>query len=204
MIFAIPLLAFAAALPQALPPTEEASPCSHGTRYYWDGRFSPGQRWAYHSRSVDAGSVVTIVEIDNVPEIGEVVHVIVDRVGSVGGKSRTWNLGVEHFAIKRDSLDASVVQLIDSVPAPTVGPEYLNWHRNCVALTYATTVADTLTTLGQLRCEQQAKHSTYPPQSCKINPASPTPTSVAPVRSISMPASPGPTADAHPSNQQSP
>jgi hypothetical protein len=119
MIFAIPLLAFAAALPQALSPVEEVNPCNHDIRYYWDARFSPGQRWTYHSRSVDAGSVVTIVEVDNMPEFGEVVHVIVDHVHSVdeNGKPRPGGAGVEHFAIKRDSLDASVVQWIDSVPS---------------------------------------------------------------------------------------
>lgn len=172
MIFAVPLLAFGVALAQDLSPAEQADPCNHGVRYYWDARFEPGQRWSYHSRFIDAGSVITIAEVDNMPEVGEVVHILVDHIHSRTPDGRVFsNGGTQHFAIKRDSLDASVVALIDSGPIPDVSSGYLNWHLHCAALTYATTVADTLNTIDLVECERLAKlvakRSNGSPAPCK-------------------------------------
>lgn len=209
MIFALPILAFAAALPQDFPPEEKAHPCWYIQRHYYDVRFEPGQRWSYHSRSTDADSTVTIAEIDNIPGFGEVVHILVDHVGSQPSPKVPKHLGsTQHFAINRDSLDASVVALVDSGRIPDVGSDYDRWAGDCTGRTYTSTVADTLTTLDFLECERNLKASRHSSPSAKctnltvsqpkpaLDSATPAPNS-APA-APAMPTAPGPTATQSP------
>jgi hypothetical protein len=161
-------------------------PCDYITQYVWDPKFTPGQKWSYHARSTDAGSTVTIAEIDDVPSIGPVVHILVNHVGSGGVE-----LGGERFAIKRDSLDASVIDIVDHVRIPELGYPYRTYRAHCIALTYATTVADTLTAFAIQRCEQALKRDPkHPPLPCKPaprQPPAPVPGNIAP-----QPATPQP------------
>ena len=132
-------------MPQDFPPEEKAHPCWYIQRYYYDVRFEPGQRWRYHSRSIDPDSIVTIAEIDNVPGFGEVVHIVIDHVHASTKDPRATR-GKQIVAINRDSLDASVVTLIDSGPIPDLGYKYDDWAGNCTGLTYTSTASPTPST----------------------------------------------------------
>ena len=153
MIFAIAILASATSAPLA----QEPDVCDHVTRNVWDTRFTPGQRWSYRSRPADAGSTLIINRIDDVPGIGLVVHIEVDHVSY---------LGTQHVAIKRDSLDASALEMLGIVELKNDSQFYLRWHMNCVGLTYSTSVADTLTALQAERCAATAHKNVRPAPGC--------------------------------------
>ena len=74
--------------------------------------------------------------------------------------------GGGQFAINCNSLDGSVTELIDSVGIPDV-VGYSDWRRLCLAKTYATSVADTLTYLDLKLCEQKLKLPNQGPLTCK-------------------------------------
>jgi hypothetical protein len=209
MILAITLLAFAAQPPQPQTP----NPCDSIKPNVWDPKFTPGQKWAYYSRPNDVGSTVTIAEIDDVPTIGFVVYVLVDNLGTlrvdqINGKTvkRLMPGGTEHFAIERDSLASSVTDLIDNVRIPILDYHYSNYRAHCIAQTYATTVADTLTMLDLLRCEQAARHTPLPLRPCQTTPSQSTasPSRPAPSPPTSAPPSPAPSANSPPSPPQPP
>ena len=153
MIVPLVLLAFAAATPIE-PPFE--NPCANGyTENVWDPRFAPGQQWSYLSRPIDQGSNFIITKIDEVPGIGIVIQLdvldvdIVDEPGAPRPNNNGHRLSL---AIRRDSLDASALQMLKIVQ--TVGPpsgEYQRWKKNCGGLTYVTTLADSI----------QAEHEAY-------------------------------------------
>jgi hypothetical protein len=142
MLLTLGVLAFAT----LLPPSTANTPCENYTQNIGDPRFTPGQKWQYRSRSVDKGSTLTITKIDNVPGIGIVVHIVVDHItfryppelhgGLIEGQTLS-------LAMRRDSLDASVIKMLGIVETST-NDDYKKWQTNCGALTYATTVADTV------------------------------------------------------------
>jgi len=186
MIFAITVLALAAGTPLA----QEPDVCDHVTRNVWDPRFTPGQKWSYRSRPVDAGSTLTITRIDDVPGIGVVVHVDVDHVDffDLPPRARGNNTGTQYLAIKRDSLDASVLEMLGIVALSNDTSSYLRWHMNCVGLTYSTTVADTLTALQAEYCGVRTQKNVRPAPACAAGPNPSTPPTPRP--SLSMPSSP--------------
>jgi hypothetical protein len=142
MLLTLGVLAFATLLPQST----VSNPCNNYTQNIWDPRFTPGQKWQYRSRSVDKGSTLTITKIDNVPGIGVVVHIVVDHItfryppeilhGGVFEETLS-------LAMRRDSIDASVIKMLGIVEIST-NDDYKKWQANCRALTYSTTVADTV------------------------------------------------------------
>jgi hypothetical protein len=169
MIAAIVLFASA-----TVPSPHEPNPCDDITQNVWDSRFMPGQRWSYHSRSVDAGSTLIITKIDNVPEIGMVVHIEVNHVDfhDVPPHANGNNSGVERLTMRRDSLDASVVEIIGSTQVPSDFNSYRIWQKNCREKTYATTVADTLTILQSQYCVEMKKRK-WPVPACPYLPSIP-------------------------------
>jgi len=168
MVFAITVLAFAAITPSA----QEPEVCDHVTRNVWDPRFTPGQRWSYRSRPVDAGSTLIITKIDDVPGIGLVVQIKVDHVNffDLPPTPRGNNGGTQNIAIKRDSLDASLLDMLGIVALSDDSWPYLRWHMNCVGLTYSTTVADTLTALEAENCGAMAQKNVKPAPACAPRP----------------------------------
>jgi hypothetical protein len=140
MMIALGVLAFATLFPQST----VSNPCDNYTQNVWDPRFTPGQRWQYRSRAVDEGSSLTVYKIDDVPGIGIVVHIMVDHVDFIDRQKAQGNNGwILFLDMRRDSLDASVIKQLGIVPTSTP-EEYKKWQANCGALTYATTVADTV------------------------------------------------------------
>jgi hypothetical protein len=159
MIAPIAILALVFAAPQSA--TE--NPCANSyTQNVWDPRFTPGQHWSYRARPLDKDSTLTIIKIDYVPDIGIVVHIMVDHVDfedKPGDRPRN-NGRTEYFAIRRDSLDASVLDVLnvsEIVEPPNI---YNRWQANCAGLTYSSTVADTLQTLQDVYQARQAQQLT--------------------------------------------
>jgi len=184
-MIALGVLALSAALSQAsTPPPAAPNPCDNIVQNVWDPRFTPGQQWSYHSRPTDVGSTVTISQIDDVPGIGEVVHIVVDHIKSKPSPTFPLQIGVHvSFTIIRDSLDASVLELVGNVPIPPIN-NYLFWRTHCLAQIYKTTVADTLTALDVAldverltqSCEVAKKNNLPLPHGCQntlAKPASP-------------------------------
>ncbi len=160
MILAITLLAFAAQSPQP----QEPNPCDNYIQNVWDPRFTPGQRWSYHARPVDAGSTLTITKIDDVPGIGLVIQIDVDHVDFFDRppRPRGNNGTTQHFAIRRDSLDTSVLDMLEIVSLPYDPWSYHWWHNDCATRTYATTVADTIQLLQARYCAVAANGKPVP------------------------------------------
>ena len=157
MIAPLAMLAFASAIQQSPVP----NPCAAGyTQNVWDPRFTPGQRWSYRARPLDKDSTLTITKIDYVPDIGIVAQILVDHVDfedSPGDKPRN-NHRTESFAIRRDSLDASALEMLGISELAGPPRNYLSWQANCGGLTYGSTVADTLKTLQE---EYLARQETF-------------------------------------------
>jgi hypothetical protein len=159
MLLAIGTFFLAFALPQAAPP----QPCPADIHQnVWDPKFAPGQHWSYHNRSIDKGSTLTVLKIDDVPGTGVVVHIYVDRIdfydkpGSQGGL----NFVDRNMSIRRDSLDASVDHLLGIVDIPDLPRNYYpTWLKNCTTLTPAETVADALKAIHErYEAEREAKN----------------------------------------------
>ncbi|WP_433972416.1 hypothetical protein [Tunturiibacter lichenicola] len=148
MILSFALLAFAAL--QQQPPI--SNPCATGyTENVWDPRFTPGQHWSYRARPIDKDSTLFITKIDYVPELGVVLQILVDHVDfeDKPGDRPVNNYRHESMAIRRDSLDSSVLTLLGVIGTTGSPDNYGPWTKNCGGLTYATTVADTLKTLQE-------------------------------------------------------
>jgi hypothetical protein len=200
MFLTIALLAFA-----AQPQTPEPEPCPNLIRNTWDPKFSPGQKWTYYSRPQDTGSTLTIGEIDDVPGIGFVVHIVVDAPTKYP-KGTPDNLPltheISHFAIRRDSLDSSVLQVVDNVRIPDMTTTHPYWRAHCAAQTYSGTVADTLTLLDFQRCaEQEKRHpSPHPHAPCKLQPQTSPPSLPQEPMSTTLPAVSSPAPASPPKN----
>jgi hypothetical protein len=154
MILPFALLALAAL--QQQPPI--SNPCAAGyTENVWDPRFTPGQHWSYHVRPIDKDSTLFITKIDYVPELGVVLQILVDHVDfeDKPGDRPVNNYRRESIAIRRDSLDSSVLTLLGIIGTTGSPANYGLWTKNCGGLTYATTVADTLKTLQDAYIDQQ-------------------------------------------------
>jgi len=153
----IALATFALSLSLYQPPVVNV--CAHGyTQNVWDPRFSPGQRWSYRNRPEDKGSILTIYKIDDVPGIGLVVHISVDGI-SFDPEHR--DMRVESFAIRRDSLDASALNMLSIVQVPSTPDRYSAWQENCGGLTYSSTIADTVRTLQEAYLDRQRTQSVF-------------------------------------------
>jgi len=159
MMIALGVLVLSSALLQTVavtPSTPAPKPCPAYTQNVWDARFSPNQRWSYHAREVDKGSTVIITKIDDVPGIGPVIHFRVDHVSysydtMTGDKTIHHNAGLAplylYLAMRRDSFDASVEQMLGISVLSEPADAYSRWQGDCDGLTYAATIADTIKTL---------------------------------------------------------
>jgi hypothetical protein len=184
-MIALGVLALSAALSQAsTPPPAAPNPCYNIIQNVWDPRFTPGQRWSYHPRPVDEGSTLIITKIDQVPGIGLVVQVDVSNVDYMDIPMRyKINIRTEHIAIRRDSLNASVLQMVGIRQLPYDSGFYAKWQSDCVGRTVSTSVTDTITALQAQFCAENVRSTSIPackqppkPAPTPPNPASPTST----------------------------
>jgi hypothetical protein len=95
-----------------------------------DEKFKVGDVWEYTTRKGEEYSRVTIVKVENSPELGLIVHVAVDKVklaDCLGGASPN---SVPHMPFARRALDASVTKRVGSVrPLPDYREGYEEWKQ---------------------------------------------------------------------------
>ena len=192
-MIALGILALSAALSQAsTPPPAVPNPCDNIIQNVWDTRFTPGQRWSYNHRLVDEGSTLIITKIDQVPGIGLVVQADVSKVNYWNTPTRRYMpvSSTEHIAIRRDSLDASVLEMVGIVQQPYDSGFYAKWQSDCVGRTVSTSVTDTITALQAQFCAENVRNTSIP--ACKQPPKPPAKPPTAPTPPA-PPATPPPT-----------
>ena len=90
-----------------------------------------GQEWSFTGRPTDPAPTLIIDRIEDVPKVGEVVHVSVRGVhirnpNVAGGISTE----LQHLPFARSALENSLVKLLkDSVALPDFEPGYEAWKR---------------------------------------------------------------------------
>jgi len=94
-----------------------------------DEKFRVGDVWEYHARKGEERSTITILRVDDSPEIGIIVHIGVDNVhfaNCLGGPEPD---AVPHMPFARKALEASVKKKIASgQPLPSYEDGYHEWR----------------------------------------------------------------------------
>lgn len=93
-------------------------------------KYAAGQRWNYRTREQDVGSKVTVLRVELVPELGEVVFISVDGLRvvdeSAPGGIRS-EIGFTYLLAS--ALDQSVTSLDSEVAVPDHQELYEGWRR---------------------------------------------------------------------------
>ncbi|HUI83915.1 MAG TPA: hypothetical protein VL240_06815 [Candidatus Binatia bacterium] len=125
-------------------PAQDASSCPE-PQPAEDRKFHPGQVWAYKTREDEAGSKITILKIDSLPRIGEVIHIRIDglRLKNCASGPVVSNV-VQHAPFTRDAIERSVTRLLkNDAPVPDFEEGYSQWLRHCAGV-YSITVAESV------------------------------------------------------------
>ena len=93
-----------------------------------DEKFKVGDLWEYATREGEEKSTLTILKLENSPELGVIVHIAVDKVKLAnchGGPSPD---SVPHMPFARRALDGSVTKKVGSKrPLPNYRDGYEEW-----------------------------------------------------------------------------
>lgn len=79
-----------------------------------DPKFAVGDVWEYHTRPGEAGSRVTIVKLDNSPDLGVIIHVTVDGIKLANCNNGPEPDNVTHMPFARKAFEASVTKKVAS------------------------------------------------------------------------------------------
>ncbi len=114
----------------AVVPSPSNRPCPQTTPAT-DQKFVPGQVWSFKSRAFEPKATVTILKIESLPKIGEIIHVRVDgiRLRNCGGGPEPTS--IEHAPFTRDAINRSVGELIRVGAVPAFEDGYENWKEHC-------------------------------------------------------------------------
>ena len=96
-----------------------------------DGKFVPGQVWSFKSREFEPDATVTILKIESLPKIGEIIHVRVDGIrlrNCTGGPEPTT---VQHAPFTREAIERSAGKLMRTGAVPDFGDGYAEWKAHC-------------------------------------------------------------------------
>ena len=96
-----------------------------------DQKFLAGHVWSFNSRDFEPDSTVTILKIESLPKVGEIVHVRIDGIrlrNCTGGPEPT---SIEHAPFTRDAIERSVGKLIRTGAVPAFEDGYANWKAHC-------------------------------------------------------------------------
>jgi hypothetical protein len=87
-------------------------------------QFSPGQVWTFHLDASEPAATLTVLKVETLEKLGEVVHISVSAVRVPSGVTR-----IGHLPISIAALEKSVVALVgtDNAPADLAG--YEQWKR---------------------------------------------------------------------------
>jgi hypothetical protein len=93
-----------------------------------DDKFRIGDIWEYETRKGEEHSKLTIVKIDNSPELGLIVHIGVDNIRFSNCNGAPEPEAVPHMPFARKALDASVKKRVASgQPLPDFQGGYEEW-----------------------------------------------------------------------------
>lgn len=105
--------------------------------------FNPGQVWTFHLETGEPAATLTVLKVETLEKVGDVVHISVSAVRVPGGVTR-----IGHLPMSRVALDKSVIALvrIDSAPADLGG--YEQWKRANGGV-FTTSVSDAMSIVRQ-------------------------------------------------------
>jgi len=95
------------------------------------GKYQVGQVWAYIARPGEEESTATILKIEKLEKLGDVIHVSLTGLrirNCSGGRGPTF---VAHLPILRSALERSTTKRLKSnVPLPYFADGYKQWQEN--------------------------------------------------------------------------
>src|SRR6266404_426854 len=93
-----------------------------------DAKFKPGDVWEYTTREGEERSTLTILKVDNSPELGVIVHIGVEKIKLANCRGGPSPESVPHMPFARKALDDSVTKKIASNrPLPNFREGYEEW-----------------------------------------------------------------------------
>jgi hypothetical protein len=93
-----------------------------------DAKFKPGDVWEYTTREGEEHSTLTILKVDNSPELEVIVHVGVEKIKLANCRGGPSPESVPHMPFARKALDDSVTKKIASNrPLPNFREGYEEW-----------------------------------------------------------------------------
>ena len=116
-------------------------------------RYRTGQRWQYKTRPGEEGSRITILRVENVPDLGELVFIAIDglRVADAtapGGTRAT----VSFAAFAEAAMEESTLSLEATADTPEHQALYSGWRRafeDGKAAAFTRTVAEAIDSLQE-------------------------------------------------------
>jgi hypothetical protein len=106
-----------------------------------DSKFVPGQIWAYKTRKKEESSTLTILKVEEIPKLGTIIHIRVDKIrlrNCTGGPEPD---KFEHMPFTRDAVERSVTKMIREGDIPDFREGYDEWRKACGGI-YTITVAE--------------------------------------------------------------
>ena len=93
--------------------------------------YAEGQVWKYKTRAGEANSTLQISKVESDPKLGKIFHISVFQVHVKNpGLASGVTTELPHFPVSRQTLDASVTQLIGTSPVKAAYQEgYAQWRQ---------------------------------------------------------------------------
>lgn len=120
--------------------------------------FKPGQIWTYITRTNESNSRLTILKIETIEKIGEVIHIRIDGVKIKNPHTKS-GLSTElpHLPFSSKALRADVKQLVEETKLiPDFKQGYDEWKKAKGGV-FTTSVAETITFVEQTLNTDQNK-----------------------------------------------
>jgi hypothetical protein len=106
-----------------------------------DSKFVPGQVWAYKTRQSEESSTLTILKVEELPKLGTIIHIRVDKIrlrNCTGGPEPS---KFEHMPFTREAIERSVTKMVREGSIPDYQEGYDEWLKACGGV-YTITVAE--------------------------------------------------------------
>jgi len=108
----------------------------------------PGQVWSYKTRPGEAASTLTVLKIEQYKDLGQVVHLRVDRIQIQNPLKGNVVTDIPHLPFKELAVRQSITKLVHQVPSvPEFQEGYDTWKKAYLqgqAGAFETTVSATL------------------------------------------------------------
>jgi hypothetical protein len=94
-----------------------------------DEKFRAGNVWEYQTRKGEEHPRITILRVDDSPELGTIVHIGVDQIHFANCQGGPEPDSVPHMPFARKALDGSIVKKVASgQPLPNYEEGYREWR----------------------------------------------------------------------------